>query len=116
MKVLVTGGRDFRNRACVAREMDALFKEHGHSLMIIEGGARGLDSLVADWCDGNGLPHAQVKALWTVQQLRAGPIRNAAMLLLEPELVVAFPGGDGTANMVELARQCGIRVQVVQDA
>jgi hypothetical protein len=36
----------------------------------------------------------------------AGPIRNTQMLIEgRPELVVFFPGGDGTKDMVEKARK-----------
>jgi len=41
---------------------------------------------------------------------RAGPERNAAMLGLGPDLVVAFPGGSGTAGMVRLAKAAGVEV------
>jgi ABC-type Fe3+-hydroxamate transport system substrate-binding protein len=40
----------------------------------------------------------------------AGPIRNGRMLEYKPDLVIAFPGGRGTANMVKQARKAGIAV------
>lgn len=45
----------------------------------------------------------------------AGPMRNAAMLAkYKPHRVVAFPGGDGTKNMIELAEREGVEVRRVQ--
>lgn len=38
------------------------------------------------------------------------PPVNRAMLELRPDLVVAFPGGTGTAHMVSLAKKFGIEV------
>ena len=40
----------------------------------------------------------------------AGPVRNARMLVEKPDLVIAFPGGPGTADMVRRARAAGVEV------
>ena len=38
-------------------------------------------------------------------------IRNRRMLIEgKPDLVLAFPGGKGTANMVEISRKAGVKV------
>jgi predicted Rossmann-fold nucleotide-binding protein len=42
-------------------------------------------------------------------------VRNRQMLTEgRPDLVVAFPGGKGTANMVALARKAGVEIVEVQ--
>ena len=42
----------------------------------------------------------------------AGPARNQAMLVeFNPQLLVAFPGGKGTADMVRRAQKAGVRVE-----
>ena len=51
------------------------------------------------------------EADWAKHGRKAGPIRNQRMIDEgRPDLVVAFPGGTGTADMVERARVAGIRV------
>ena len=41
-------------------------------------------------------------------------IRNQQMLAKSrPELVVAFPGGKGTTNMIGLANKAGIKVREI---
>ena len=47
---------------------------------------------------------------WEKHGKAAGPKRNKRMLEWKPDLVVAFPGGKGTANMVQQARQAGVEV------
>lgn len=48
---------------------------------------------------------------WNAHGRSAGPIRNAKMLAEgKPDLVVAFPGGKGTAHMVGIARKAGVPV------
>jgi hypothetical protein len=50
-------------------------------------------------------------AEWESLGRKAGPIRNQRMLTEgKPALVVAFPGGKGTANMVAQARATNVRV------
>jgi len=55
-------------------------------------------------------------AEWHRHGKRAGPIRNQRMLEEgQPDLIVAFPGGHGTADMVRRARQAGIEVHVFDE-
>lgn len=37
-------------------------------------------------------------------------VRNRQMLEHEPDLVIAFPGGKGTADMIRVARKAGQKV------
>lgn len=110
--LLVTGGRDFpvEHAGWFNRYMDELFDEVGFKV-IVEGGARGVDGLAKAWGKKRGVFVATVDALWDFHGNAAGPLRNAAMLLLRPDLVIAFPGGKGTANMVRLAEREGITVR-----
>lgn len=57
-------------------------------------------------------PCYEYKADWVKYGKRAGPIRNALMLKEQkPDLVVAFyPGGNGTLNMVGLAKRRKVEV------
>jgi hypothetical protein len=46
----------------------------------------------------------------------AGPRRNKQMIEEgNPDLVIAFPGGRGTADMINRARAAGVRVIEVQE-
>jgi hypothetical protein len=109
MIVLVTGGRDYKDIAQVNEVLTRVHKEH-HIRLLVHGCATGADTLAAIWASVRGIQPVGCPALWDFYSKAAGSIRNAAMLWLKPELVVAFPGGDGTANMVGQAKQAGIRV------
>ena len=108
MKVLVCGGRYYADAATLHRALDGL-KAHGVD-MVIHGGAKGADWLAGQWAARNGIHQAVVPALWHVHGKAAGMIRNRAMLTLQPDMVVAFPGGAGTAGMVNEARRAGVVV------
>lgn len=117
VKILVCGGRDYADRERVWRELDALAERFG-SLHVIEGGAPGADRHAYDWAMSVGpqkcgrLSH--MPADWRTHGRAAGAIRNAEMLKLDPDRVLAFPGGKGTADMVAKAVKAGIIVLQVQ--
>lgn len=106
MKILVCGGRHYGNMAEVVAALDML----EDVTLVIHGDAAGADKLGREWAARKGIHYAAVPALWGQFGKAAGMKRNAAMLQLEPEMVVAFPGGTGTANMVRLADKAGITV------
>lgn len=82
---------------------------------IISGCAKGADSVAVDWSIVNWLPCHKYSADWETHGKAAGPIRNQQMLDEgKPDLVVAFPGGKGTADMVRRAKKAGVKVRVIE--
>ena len=110
MRVLVCGGREFKDADMLEDRLSALRVERGFSL-VIAGGARGADTLAEEWAKAHGLACDVYQADWTGLGRKAGPMRNQQMLDEgKPQLVVAFPGGRGTADMVRRARTAGVEV------
>lgn len=82
---------------------------------VIHGAATGADSLAHEWAGDRMIWRLGYPANWKKHGLSAGPRRNQWMLDNEkPDLVVAFPGGDGTADMVRRAKGAGVKVIEVQ--
>lgn len=119
MRVVVTGGRDYNDGRTVAAEMRKLVKAAGGSecLVVINGGARGLDSLVKQWCEQMGVPCITMFAPWDSSYGRgAGPVRNQWMIdFCDPTYAVVFPGGRGTADMEKRIIAAGINFHKVQE-
>ena len=112
-RVLVCGGRHYSDRARVFAVLDDLAAQHG-VLFVIEGGQRGADSLARKWRHERLQPGETFYADWKRYGDPAGPIRNQKMLVDgQPDLVVAFPGHTGTANMVGKAHAFRVEVQEV---
>jgi hypothetical protein len=115
MRVLVCGGRDFTDLGRVWSMLDTYHNMPGAGgpiTLVIHGAAKGADELAAEWARSNRVEQRAFHADWQTHGKAAGPIRNRAMLDEgKPNLVIAFPGGKGTANMVMQA--AGI-VEVVQ--
>ena len=114
MKVLVCGGRSYTDQVRVFQVLDELNKISPISL-IIEGGAEGADRQARFWALDKGVPPMTIHAAWRYYNRAAGHKRNTWMLEFgQPDLCVAFPGGIGTANMVEQANKSGIDVQEIE--
>lgn len=113
MRVLVCGGRDYNDLVQVYRTLGQLVPQ---PTVIIEGGARGADHLAKLWAEKSKTPLEEYRADWTVPNNAGGVIRNQKMLTEgKPDLVVAFPGGRGTADMVRRARKAGVKVLEVAE-
>lgn len=117
MRVLVCGGRDFDdwNLFCkTMRELGFVGEEKLNDLTIIEGGAIGADFMARIWSNWLGVEYEEYPADWKQYGIGAGVKRNIQMLETKPDLVVAFPGGRGTAHMVKIAKEAGVEVYEVQ--
>lgn len=113
LRVLVCGGRDFNNRKIAYAALDQLDKEYKFDTLI-DGMAKGADELGFDWAISRGVVTERYRADWDKFGKSAGPIRNQQMLTEGvPDLVVAFPGGVGTADMINRAEKAGIPVKRV---
>lgn len=113
MRLLVCGGRDFNNVSRVRHVLHAVHAKRPITLLI-EGGAPGADRRAREWAIANGIPFKTFDADWKAYGKAAGPIRNGKMIHEgKPDGVVAFPGGRGTADMVEQALENGIKVMEV---
>ncbi|MDX1476010.1 MAG: DUF2493 domain-containing protein [Reinekea sp.] len=115
VRVLVCGGRTYRNQGLVNETLNKMQKDFGIDL-IIQGGATGADHLSKTWAKENGIPCAEMEANWHYYGPAAGPRRNLWMInLLRPNLVVAFEGGKGTADMIMKAHKAGVAVMQIED-
>ena len=107
MRVLVCGGRCYDDAIRLGAVLDDYHRCCPITLLI-HGDAKGADRLAGAWASKNQINMEVYPAKWNKHGLSAGPKRNQEMLDKgKPELVIAFPGGSGTANMVKLAREDG---------
>ena len=112
--VIVTGGREYGDRARVYTALDGIAPD-----LVIEGGATGADQLARQWADERGVHYATVPALWKKFDRAAGPRRNGVMVEILKALaasgreciVCAFPGNRGTASCVTIATEAGLYVK-----
>jgi hypothetical protein len=110
MRVLVCGGRCFNDYVTIYRCLDDITDESTVTHVIV-GGADGADYWGEAWAYHNHVPFTVMRADWKSHGRAAGPLRNQRMIDEgKPDLVVAFPGGRGTADMVRRAKDAGVKV------
>ena len=115
--LLVCGGRDYTDKERLWVTLNDYLHDWG-VIRVVTGGARGADTLAEEWAKIQEVECSVYHADWAKHGRAAGPIRNQQMLDDgRPTLVVAFPGGRGTADMVRRARKAGIEViEISQEA
>jgi hypothetical protein len=112
MRILVCGGRNYRDSKVAFAVLDELAPR---MTALACGGATGADQLAKAWAAWADFDITVYKAEWEKYRLAAGPYRNERMLQdFKPDLVVAFPGGKGTAHMVRIAKAAGVAVREVK--
>jgi predicted Rossmann-fold nucleotide-binding protein len=112
VRVIVCGGRNYYNADTIGKAM-ANAAPGKHTL--VHGAQTGADTVAADIAKARG---------WTVEphppnverygSPAAFHIRNADMIEAGADILLAFPGGAGTASMVRRARKAGIHVREVK--
>lgn len=125
MRVLVTGGRTFglvlfgenpndpKVRERVARERQMAYAELSRIPAIatlVHGDANGADKLCAELWEGWGNVVEPHPANWKQYGKAAGAMRNQEMIDSGVDLVLALPGGTGTADCVARAKKAGVKV------
>lgn len=115
--IMVTGGRDYDDTNVIA---EALGNYSSLGTILLNGGAKGADFYARRyWHQVAELPYVTMPAPWHRVGKPAGQLRNMAMVAgnsiapygkLVPDVVLAFPGGKGTAGAVKAAVKAGIEV------
>jgi hypothetical protein len=109
MRIICTGGRNYTDYFTVYYAL----KDLPNETEIIHGDADGTDAIVDAVARGFGYKVYPVPADWDYYGRQAGPMRNRQMVdQFQPvDIVYAFPGDDGTEDMVLVAFQNNIPVK-----
>lgn len=125
MRIVVTGGRSFKDRKMIYMVLDAIHAKHNITVLR-EGEADGVDRICGQWAATNGIFVERYPADWTNLNVpgckvrngpqgpynaNAGKVRNKEMLegLAAEDCAVIFPGGAGTMHMASLITACGVK-------
>jgi len=111
MRVLVCGSRHFNDRKLLDETLARM-----EITTLIEGRARGADTLAREYAERHGIHVLSFPAQWDLHGKAAGPIRNIEMLKEgKPDYVVAFlaPNSRGTKHMIEISKKANIPVEII---
>ena len=112
-RIIVCGGRGYADRARVWEVLDGLLVEFG-AFVLVHNYLDNADALARGWADKRKISADAFYCDWQrACRLAAAASRNRQMLDAGADLVVAFPVGRGTADMVRQARARGVPVREV---
>lgn len=117
-RIQITGSRDFTDidiiHGAIAGQMVEPFRDGG-DVVVVHGGAAGADRLSGEAVRDYSWVDVEVhRADWARYGKSAGYRRNAEMIALKPDVVLAFKkrgaGNRGTQHTIDLANKAGIPV------
>lgn len=114
MKVIVCGSSRFQDKRQLFDVLDALHAQTPITT-IINGGARGADLLASQWARARAVPLIRYQAAIDLSGRRQAFLDLNAQMLSEqrPDLIVALPGGEVSADLISQAQAAGVNVMRV---
>jgi hypothetical protein len=114
MKVIVAGGRDFKDYKVLSQYCDKILsRTDTSSIEIVSGGAKGADTLAERYAKEKGYPFRVFEAKWESYNSAAGPVRNREMAEYSDALIAFWnQKSPGTRSMISIAEELGLKVRV----
>lgn len=118
--IVIFGSRHYKNQEDFDQACDRLLANKHPDIEIVEGDCQGPDQMAEAYAIKRGYAHTKFKPDWDGLGKRAGFVRNRAMADYVKEKLpdaggIAFYDGvsKGTAMMIELMKDRGLKVKVV---
>ena len=118
MKLIVAGGRDFKDYHLLKETLDSFQQEHGNITEVISGTAKGVDKLGEQYANENNIQIKRFVPDWEGLGKKAGHVRNRQMGDYAKEhggMLVAFWDKQSrvTKGMIDYATKIGLKSLVV---
>ena len=107
--IAIAGGKQVENADAIFRRLEKAKAKYA-DMVLVHGGAPGIEKIAASWADRNGVHQIVCKPDWDRHGKAAPFRRNDELLNLLPRGVIAFPGSGITDNLVDKAQKLGIPV------
>lgn len=114
-RVIIAGTRTFDDYGMLCLHADYMLQEQRKKrrIVIVSGAAKGADALGEQYAKDRGYKIQRYPADWDKYGKAAGPIRNEKMAQNADALIAYWDGKSrGTWNMIELARNYGLKVSI----
>jgi hypothetical protein len=111
-KLLVSGSRTITDKRKVFLELDFMIDGvlHGDDVTIIEGGARGVDTLAREYAIERNIPYEEHPADWDKNGRAAGYIRNVEMVKEADVALIIWDGkSKGAAHAMKTCEKKGVK-------
>ena len=116
MKVIIAGGRDFKDFALLCKQCDNIIDKVAYfDIEIVSGTANGADKLGEQYAMVKGHIVEKFPANWDKHGKSAGYIRNEEMAKYADCLIAFWDGKSrGTKHMIDLASKHNLKIRVIK--
>ena len=110
MNVVICGSRGITDRDLV----EYLIENSEFDITgVIEGGAKGVDTIAGEWARAQNIPVTVVKPDWHAHGLYAGPKRNREMVQMGEAVIAVWDGKSrGTQSTIAYAKEYGKPIKI----
>lgn len=113
MKVIIAGGRDFKDYNRLKEVCDKILSNQ-NDIEIVSGTAGGADTLGERYAQEKGYEVKKFPAKWDEYGKKAGYLRNQEMGDYADGLIAFWDGqSKGTKHMIDIANKNGLKVRVI---
>ncbi|GBU13622.1 hypothetical protein AwEntero_22230 [Enterobacterales bacterium] len=110
MRVLICAGRFYADTKNMTRILE-LYSQSHRIQVVIHGGHQSSGGIIESWARDADIHVVRYPANWAMHGKYAELRRNLFMLEdSKPDAILAFPGGEDTADCIRQAKKAGITV------
>ncbi|MDX2263456.1 MAG: DUF2493 domain-containing protein [Hyphomicrobiales bacterium] len=109
-KIAVAGGPSYQDHHRIFETLDKARAKYPDLVLLHGGTPTGADHIAGLWAKNRGVTQIAFKPDWKKDGKAAPFKRNDRLLAVIPKGLIAFPGNGITDNLVDKAKQMGIRV------
>jgi len=114
MKIIIAGGRNFRDYDKLRESCDNILVNQ-KEVEIVSGTAVGADTLGERYAQEKGYEVKKFPAQWDLYGKSAGYKRNQQMAEYADGLIAFWDGkSKGTKHMIDIANKMGLKVRVIR--
>lgn len=116
MKVIIAGSRVFGDYELLKEKCCKILSNYHPDIEVVSGTANGADKLGERFAEEMNYPIKRFPAEWEKLGRGAGYARNVQMAFYADALIAFWDGESrGTKHMIDIAREKGLMVRVIQD-
>ena len=117
IKIGISGSRSITDREFVFKTLDFYLKRllEEFEVVLVHGGAVGIDSLAEEWSILNGIETIIFKPDYNLFPPKVAPIKRNQDIVNESQYLLAITtGSSGTASTIKMAEKKGIPTKIIK--
>ena len=104
-KIMISGSRTINDESLISEKLNSALAEYP-DMILISGGARGVDSIGEAWAKSHNVQIQQYKPDWKRYGRGAGIVRNKSMVETADLVIIFWDGiSKGTKSVIDFCKK-----------